>query len=71
MSLQVILAQVAALRNAAKARQVARFFKTGPGEYGEGDVFAGLTNPECRKIATTNKTASFEDVEQLLASKVH
>lgn len=51
MSLIAVQAAVAKLANAVKAKQMMRFFKTSPGEYGEGDVFLGLTNPECREIA--------------------
>lgn len=45
MSLQAIQAAIAQLKSPAKAKQMMRFFKTNPGEYGEGDVFLGLTNP--------------------------
>ena len=48
-----------------------RFFKTGPGEYGEGDVFWGLFVPEVRKIALNHKDISLREVERLLAHKVH
>jgi len=54
-----------------KAKIYARFFKTGQGEYGEGDVFLGLTVPEQRKLAQKYFDLSFDDVKELLYSKYH
>ncbi len=48
-----------------------RFFKTGKGQYGEGDIFYGLTVPTSRKIAKHFNDLSLEDIELLLTSKVH
>lgn len=47
------------------------FFKTGPGEYGEGDIFLGITVPEVRKTATKFNELKFSDVKKLLGSKIH
>ncbi|MEK7571872.1 MAG: DNA alkylation repair protein [Patescibacteria group bacterium] len=54
-----------------KATFVARFFKTDPGDYGEGDVFIGLTVPQCRKIVAAYHDLSLEEIGQLLQSKIH
>ncbi len=59
------------LEDAGKAEILARFFKTGKGEYGEGDEFIGVTVPETRKIARKYIDLSFRDISQLLDSKVH
>jgi 3-methyladenine DNA glycosylase AlkD len=47
------------------------FFKTGPGEYGEGDCFLGITVPKLRSIAVKAVDLNFKDVEKLLDSKWH
>lgn len=47
------------------------FFKTGKGDYGEGDVFLGLTVPDCRKVAHDFKDLSLVDSIKLLNSKYH
>lgn len=55
-------------RRAAVARS---FFKTGPGEYGEGDEFLGLSVPDVRKLAAAYRDISLGDIRCLLASPVH
>jgi 3-methyladenine DNA glycosylase AlkD len=62
---------VADLRNDEKGVFLMRFFKTRKGQYGEGDVFYGLTVPQSRKIVAKYKTLPLPDVEKLLKSKVH
>jgi 3-methyladenine DNA glycosylase AlkD len=48
-----------------------RFFKTGKGEYGEGDIFAGIKVPVSRKIANQFKDLSFTDLQKVIKSKIH
>lgn len=66
-----VRAALAASADADKAKTLARFFKTGPGEYAEGDVFVGVTVPVQRKIARTFRGLPLAEVTKLLASKVH
>jgi 3-methyladenine DNA glycosylase AlkD len=44
------------------------FFKTGPGHYAEHDKFLGITIPNLRKIAKSNKNLAHEDIETLIKS---
>ncbi len=48
-----------------------RFFKTGKGQYGEGDIFYGLTVPISRSIANHFKELSLNEIGELIKSKVH
>ena len=59
------------LGNEEKAKKHQRFFKTGPGEYGEGDIFVGVTVPELRKLANEYKTIPLKEVKHLLRSPIH
>lgn len=54
-----------------KARILSRFFKTGPGEYGEGDRFLGVVVPKIRAVVKGHREASREDVLELLDSPYH
>lgn len=54
-----------------KARNLAWFFKTGEGEYGEGDQFIGVSVPNIRKVCKNYMDISLNEVAALLSSKVH
>ncbi len=57
--------------NKKRALGSARFFKTGPGQYSEGDIFIGLTVPQSRDIALQFSHLSITDIKKLLSSKIH
>jgi 3-methyladenine DNA glycosylase AlkD len=48
-----------------------RFFKTGPGEYAEGDCFLGIRVPDIRKLARIYREMSWETIQVLLRSMIH
>ncbi len=54
-----------------KAEFLQRFFKTGKGEYAEGDLFLGISVPETRKIARQHSAAPYPELEKLLSSPYH
>ncbi len=58
--------------NPEKAKLLQRFFKTGKGEYGEGDIFIGVKVPDTRKVVNEfwNKI-NLEEIQELLNSKIH
>ena len=64
-------ADLASMASPERARTNAWYFKTGPGQYGEGDQFAGLTSPQMRELARKYRDLSIDDALTLLHSPVH
>ena len=54
-----------------KAKILQSFFKTGKGQYGEGDIFIGVTVPQVREIAKQFSDLKQDDILKLLHSKIH
>ena len=71
MSLNEIRKALKGFEDKKKAWELRRFFKTGPGEYGEGDIFLGIKVPVLRNIAKKYKDISLPDIEKLLHSPIH
>lgn len=57
--------------NKDKAKILQRFFKTGLGQYGEGDIFIGVVVPDQRKVVKEFYNISLLDTEKLLRDKIH
>lgn len=71
MTAQKIRKRLRQLASREKARVLRGFFKTGPGEYGEGDVFLGVMVPVIRRVAKEFQGAPLVEIESLLASPIH
>ena len=63
--------RLAALGDARVAEGSRRFFKTGPGEYGEGDLFRGIRVPVLRALAKEYRSVPLPEAERLLRSTFH
>ncbi len=59
------------LASSETAEILQKFFKTGPGEYGEGDIFIGVKVPDLRKLAKEFQDITISEVRALLASSIH
>ena len=71
MSAQLVIKELKALAKPNKARDLQRFFKTGPGEYAEGDVFLGVVVPQNRRIAKKYSDLSLSEIKKLIDSDFH
>ncbi|MCU0343270.1 MAG: DNA alkylation repair protein [Ignavibacterium sp.] len=71
MNLLEVKKEIKKQSNPKQAVILQRFFKTGKGEYGEGDVFYGIKVPVQRTIAKKFNDLAFEDLQVLISSKVH
>jgi len=71
MSELEIKTRLQSLASRETARVLQGFFKTGPGEYGEGDVFIGIKTPPLRSLAAEFQNTSLKTIKALLKSKIH
>lgn len=67
-----IEATLQSMADAVQAQNLLRFFKTGPGEYGEGDTFIGLKNPQVRMVVKEAwRTTPLSECIDLIKSPLH
>ncbi|MCX6749554.1 MAG: DNA alkylation repair protein [Candidatus Pacearchaeota archaeon] len=72
MSLNELKLDLRNFSNPERAEKSKRYFKTGKGQYGEGDVFLGISNPQIRAIAKKYYSKlSLKDIQELLNDKIH
>ena len=72
MTASEIIGYMESLRNEKQRQVLMRFFKTGPGEYGEGDEFLGLKVPQTRQVVKlTERDTPLDEVRELLMSRWH
>ena len=71
MSLPKLRTELRKKGDPKKARLLQRFFKTGPGEYAEGDVFVGVMVPVLREISRKYQGLPFDEVLRFLRSRIH
>ena len=60
-----------ALVTPERAANAAWFSKTGPGQYGDGDIFLGVTVPDQRNVAKAFRSLPLDEAEELLHSPIH
>jgi 3-methyladenine DNA glycosylase AlkD len=67
-----LLDQITAHADPSQVEGLMRFFKTGPGQYGEGDEFLGIKVPVTRSVVKECwKDVTFDDLEECVSSKYH
>lgn len=70
-NVQSLKKELRQLASHEKASILSGFFKTGKGQYGEGDVFLGITVPEQRKVAKNYQHLTLSEIQELLSSRIH
>ncbi|MEK7597386.1 MAG: DNA alkylation repair protein [Patescibacteria group bacterium] len=69
--LSQLIKELQQIADPERAKNLSRFFKTGKGEYGEGDKFLGITVPTLREISKKYRSLDLKELQKLLDSKIH
>ena len=68
----ILLSHMLSHQDPSQVAGLSRFFKCGPGQYGEGDKFLGIKVPITREVVkSTWKEVTFEDLEECISSEYH
>lgn len=68
---QGFVARLESLRSPDELAKYTRYFKTGPGEYGEGDVFMGVRMGQVFELAKEFADMELDEIERLLEERIH
>jgi len=71
MTAELLIESMQVLADKEKAIFLQRFFKTGKGQYAEGDIFWGIKVPETRQVAKVYRNLPFSEIKKVIASPVH
>jgi len=71
MTASIALSDLKAFAKKGRVSDLARFYKTGDGEYGEGDLFLGGTVPQTRSVAKKHQNLDLKEVDKLFKSPFH
>ena len=66
-----VINDIRSLANPRKAKDLQWFFKTGPGEYAEGDIFLGVMVPQSRAVAKRYRDLTINEIKKLIESDFH
>ncbi len=71
MKAENVQKELRAHASAERKKAVEWYFKTGKGQYGEGDIFIGVSTPDARRISLKYRSLPFEELQKLIASPIH
>ena len=69
--INIIIDELQLLSTDEKRNILPRFFKTGKGEYGDGDKFLGVSVPDVRKVSKNHKNATINELTEMMQSEWH